>query len=112
MRKVTRTVLSPPRTKARPRLGRRNRAYTPAATVAAEHTVADAFQGVDPFDGPVAVKVRYFKDRQVVTIMETDSSSKLRGDIDNYEKLTLDGLQRSGVLPNDRQVVRLTATKE
>ncbi len=36
----------------------------------------------------------------------------LRGDADNFAKNILDGLQRAGVLPNDRGVFRLTATKD
>ena len=36
----------------------------------------------------------------------------LRGDSDNLAKNDLDGLQTAGVLPNDRGVFRLTATKE
>lgn len=35
----------------------------------------------------------------------------LRGDVDNFSKNILDGLQRAGILPNDRGVFHLTATK-
>jgi Holliday junction resolvase RusA-like endonuclease len=36
----------------------------------------------------------------------------LRGDLDNYIKLCLDGCQRAGIIPNDRLVVQLKAVKE
>ena len=111
-RRVQRTVNLPPRTKARPRLGRKRRAYTPVATINAEKDIAEYFEGVEPFDGPVQVTITYRKDRQKIVILGGRSNSGLRGDIDNYVKLTLDALQRAGVIPNDRQVVELIATKE
>ena len=36
----------------------------------------------------------------------------LRGDLDNYIKLCLDGCQRAGIIPNDRLVVQVKAVKE
>jgi hypothetical protein len=45
---------------------------------------------------------------------ETDEpfNRVLRGDVDNFAKTILDGLQSAGVVPNDRGVFRLTCSKE
>ena len=115
-RRVQRTINLPPKVKARPRLGRRGRVFTPQATVDAEHTIAAAFAGVEPFNGPVKVTIDYWKHKQRIAVCNA-SGAPLRGDLDNYVKLTLDGLQRpSGadgevpaVIPNDRQVIAITA---
>lgn len=101
-----------PRTKGRPRLGRKRRAYTPQATLDAEAIIRDAWveAGGPCFDGPVHFDVAYDKLGQTITVTETGHSSKMRGDLDNYLKLSLDGLNKIAY-NDDRQVVAITATK-
>ncbi len=105
-------VESPPKTKGRPRLGRRRKAYTPAETLEAEQVIRNAWLAADAplFEGPVAVDIAYDKLGQTITVSEYPTRSLMRGDVDNYTKLTLDGL--NGVAyGDDRQVQRLVATK-
>ncbi len=102
-----------PCTKGRPRMSRKGKVYTPAATVRAEKEYIVAV-GEDPpiFEGPVEVELTFFPEETLVTIRSIDEwSSPLRGDLDNYCKLALDGIQRSGVIINDKQVVILNAVK-
>lgn len=99
-----------PRSKQRPRLTRRGKAYTPAGTHEAEDGIRCLYQGPF-FDGPVAVFVAYDKHGQTITLTEWDGiESKLRGDVDNMLKLTLDGLQPVA-FANDKQVHRVTGVK-
>lgn len=44
--------------------------------------------------------------------MPAEDAPALRGDLDNFTKNTLDGLQRSGRLKNDRDIARLHVTRE
>ena len=99
-----------PRPKKRPRMTRRGRVYTPAATLAYEKTVADAYDG-PLFDGPILVRICYHKDCQTVEIEEMpDATTSLTFDVDNAIKATLDGL--TGVAyPDDRMVYHVEATK-
>lgn len=82
-----------PQVKQRPRMTRRGRAYTPQATHDAEKAIAEQYDG-PLFTKPVHVEIRYSKDHQSIYIVELDYQAikALRGDIDNYLKLTLDGL--------------------
>lgn len=114
MRSVQIRVPYPPRTKGRPRMTRNGRAYTPKETLEAEHAIADTVcaDGHEPFHGPVEVRIRYYKDYQVITVTERARRSPLRGDVDNYVKLTMDGLQKSGLIRDDKQVHKIIATKE
>ena len=63
--------------------------------------------------GPVKVGLIFSNDSTVVNIESVDKSwkSPLRGDLDNYVKLALDGIQRAGIIVNDSQVVHVEATK-
>lgn len=82
--------------KKRPRLGRRG-TYTPKETRAYEELVAwHARRARVRFSEPVHVSIRLW------------SEKPLRGDIDNYAKSILDGLQLGEAIENDRQVVLLT----
>ena len=117
-RRHTFTIPGRPQVKQRPRLGRgrgrrgKQRVFTPEATLVFEKHVAESYDG-PRFDGPVHVRIRLHKDKTTVTIEDTSAATAgLRGDIDNYCKAILDGLQTdAAALGNDRQVVRLTATK-
>lgn len=44
-------------------------------------------------------------------LAQGEDLAQLRGDVDNYAKNLLDGLQQAGPLPNDRGVGRLSVTK-
>ena len=94
-----------PQVKQRPRMTRRGRAYTPQATHDAERALAEQYAG-PLFTKPVHVEVRYAKDHQAIFICEMDYEviKSLRGDIDNYLKLTLDGL--NGVAWEDDGLVK------
>jgi Holliday junction resolvase RusA-like endonuclease len=100
-----------PRSKQRPRMTRRGRTYTPAATLEAERILAEQYAG-PLYEGPVAVTIVYEKERQYITITPVDWTSKLTGDVDNMVKLTLDALQKAQAFANDRQVVRIEAEKQ
>lgn len=115
-----------PQVKQRPRMTRRGRTYTPQATHLAELGVAQAAHewGIHPVDGPVEVEAEFYKEGTAIWITSLDepNSGPLRGDVDNYVKLVLDGLQkdehgrnaRNGgapVITDDRAVVRLVADK-
>lgn len=100
-----------PKPKERPRVTRGGRTFTPKATLEAEALIRQAYDG-PLFEGPVAITTMFRPDKTLVLIGDEEwwGTSPLRGDIDNYVKTVLDGLQ--GVAyENDRQVVRLGAVK-
>lgn len=95
-----------PAVKQRPRMTRRGRAYTPAATHEAERHIAEQYKGPF-FTEPVCIEVRYGKDYQSIIIEEITewkAIRALRGDIDNYLKLTMDAL--NGVAWEDDSIVK------
>lgn len=102
--------LGRPQVKQRPRMGRNGRVYTPKATLEAEEELLADYDG-PLFEGPIEVQMIFYPDRSVITINDWPRTpSPLRGDIDNYSKLVLDGL--GGVaFPNDRQVMAIVAAK-
>ena len=99
--------------KQRPRMSRRGRAYTPKATHEFETRVATGWNKRKKFkDKPVSVSIELGKDFFTVKVVEidTETPSALRGDIDNYVKSILDGL--NGIAwDDDIQVRELKATK-
>lgn len=99
-----------PAVKQRPRMGRNGRVYTPKATLEAEEQLIADYRG-PLFEGPIIVRMGFYPDHTNVSIAErTEDPSPLRGDLDNYVKLVLDGLQ--GVAyANDRQVMAIQAHK-
>lgn len=111
MLKYTQTFRLKPKVKQRPRLGRRGRVFTPEQTLEFERAVASAYDG-PMAEHPVDLTINLYKDRFKVTITEHEDypPSKLRGDIDNYAKAILDGL--NGVAyTDDKLVKRLLITK-
>ena len=100
-----------PKVKQRPRLGRRGRVFTPAQTLEFERAVKESYEGFCA-DKPVSLTITLYKDKFTVTVTEYDTlePSPLRGDIDNYAKSILDGL--NGVAyTDDRLVCKLQVTK-
>ncbi len=102
-----------PKPKGRPRMTRRGRVYTPIETIEAEELYAETIAGkYEQFEGPVTVILKFSKDNTYVQICSAgDWKSPLRGDLDNYIKLALDGIQRAGLIKNDKQVVHVDAIK-
>lgn len=89
--------------------------FTPKRTATFERAVAVSWQehtlGSDPLDGPFSANFLFQPDGFWVTIEPHVAKYKLRGDLDNYVKSALDGLQ--GVaFTDDRHLVRCTAIKE
>lgn len=85
--------------------------YTAAKTIQAEKDIAAAWDG-PIFEGELAVHIVVDKEGAAVIVERVDieSKSSLRGDIDNYVKTILDGL--NGVAwKDDSQVVKVTAVK-
>lgn len=91
---------------------RRKAAYTPKATHDAEDRIAEAYRkaGGPNWPGPVRVIAEFYPDGQNVAIERAEHTSSLRGDIDNYVKTLLDGLQKGGAF-NDTRVVEVWAEK-
>ena len=87
-----------PKPAERPRLGRRSRAFTPQATIEAENTVAahwmHRYGHRDPYTGPLALVVDYTVHGHRIQLFPTTSPSAMAGDLDNYLKTTMDGLQK------------------
>lgn len=106
-------VAAKPRPKGRPRFAK-GRAYTPSETVAFENAVAAAWRasGGPLFTGPVEVELELAADGVDIVVRELDPEMKgsLRGDIDNYVKSCLDGLNGMAFV-DDKQVLLLRATK-
>jgi len=99
------SVQGKPRVKQRPRMTRTGRTYTPKATLDAEQNIRDHYDG-PMFEGPVKVIIVYTRDSQEITIsdIQWENTSKIRGDVDNLVKCTLDGL--TGVAWEDDRIVK------
>jgi len=102
-----------PKVKARPRATKTGRVYTPATTLEQEKIIAGAWQDQigETITEPVEVTLVYTPDSTTVHVTSSPhNSTTLRGDLDNYIKLTLDAL--NGVAwVDDKQVVRISAVK-
>jgi len=102
-----------PQVKQRPRMTRRGRAYTPMKTHLAEDIIRDGWNG-PKYEGPVFMKVIFSKLGTEVTVgfleEEKFPPSALRGDIDNYLKLVMDGLNGAAYI-DDSQVRYIEVTK-
>jgi len=102
-----------PKSKQRPRMTRTGRAYTPKETKEYESNIANAYSGVLFAEGPLHVTLIFDNDKTEITIrsmQNKNNPSKLRGDIDNYAKSVLDGL--NGVAyTDDKQIVSLELRK-
>ena len=99
--------------KGRPRMSRKGKVYTPTETVSAEKAYIEAVGDDHPvYEGAVRLELTFQEYSTSVVVTPVDDwHTKLRGDIDNYIKLALDGIQRAGIIANDRQVVHVDAVK-
>ena len=100
-----------PQVKQRPRMTRRGRAYTPIKTHLAENVIGDGWNG-PKFEGPIYMVAKFDRNGTTVTVGKYDGEmSPLRGDIDNYVKLVMDGL--NGIAyADDNQIMYLEVYKQ
>lgn len=113
-RKHSFTVNRRPKAKGRPRATKTGHVYTPKTTREYENAVKDAFlaSGGEKFHGNVSVNINVYSHHVEVEIEEIDGEpSKLRGDLDNYVKSILDGLNKHAYL-DDKQVHEIRAWKK
>lgn len=107
------TVSRRPKVKARPRHNKKGQVFTPKSTLEEEDHVAEAWteQVGEILNGPLEVHVAYSPTETILHVLPSPHGARtLRGDLDNYVKLTLDAL--NGVAwGDDGQVVRITAVK-
>ena len=110
-KKHTVTIGGRPTPKGRPRLGRRGRVFTPEKTLIAEAAIRETWDG-PLWEGPVWIEVCFYPDHTTVTVGESTDQPvcKLRGDIDNYVKTLMDGLNGVAWL-DDKQVYKVVAYK-
>ncbi len=103
-----------PLAKERPRATRTGHVYTPKRTADYEKAVAKAYTG-PMFDASHTIEVSLVFTLKGTTITVTatknpDHKSSLKGDVDNYVKSILDGL--NGVAwEDDKQIIELTVKK-
>lgn len=104
------TVPHKPVPKGRPRMTRYGRVFTPKTTLEAEAIIAQAWDG-PRYEGLVQVECSFTPQGTVVTVTPVEGeASKLRGDLDNYVKLLMDGLNGVAWL-DDKQVTVIGAVK-
>jgi crossover junction endodeoxyribonuclease RusA len=108
---VTVFVPHKPVPKGRPRMTRRGRVFTPKRTSDAETLVAEAWGDNKKFVGSVGVVMLLGSDGTLITVFPHEAEpQKLRGDIDNYVKTIMDGLNGKA-WDDDKQVTYLVAEK-
>ncbi len=102
-----------PKVKQRPRMSRKGRVFTPAATLQHEAAIAEQwrkkFGRRKPLTGPVQVSVDFDKHGMWIEVAPTEHGSVLRGDIDNYMKAVLDALNGIAYV-DDKQISVLLST--
>ena len=101
-----------PEVKQRPRLGRRRKAFTPEKTLIFEAAIRDHYKevGIHYGDLPLAVSVEIERDGFWVKVEPLEAFHRpvgILGDVDNYVKSILDGLQ-GAAYDNDKQIEQFT----
>ena len=90
---------------------RRGRVFTPKRTLEYEAVIADAWDG-PVFEGPVSMDITLENNQVVITVSDTIAKpTALRGDIDNYVKSIMDGLNGVAYV-DDKQVRKLKVVKK
>jgi Holliday junction resolvase RusA-like endonuclease len=110
--KHTITIPIKPMAKQRPRMNTKTRhVYTPKVTLEYENKLKEAWDGPQ-FESPVSVDIVLYKNKVKVTITEepAEKKSSFLGDIDNYTKAILDGLNGTAYV-DDRQIIKLKVNK-
>lgn len=100
--------------KGRPRATRTGRIYTPKTTAEYEASIAKMVSHHQALLGALSLEVTFILKRPASTPKSRSGrflKAGSRGDLDNYVKSLLDGLQRGGVVPNDAAVVEIKANK-
>lgn len=100
--------------KGRPRMTKAGTTYTPKRTREFEQAISTLVKDASALLGALILDVTFILKRP-----KSAPKSQLgryfragsRGDLDNYIKALMDGLQRGGVIPNDAAVVRVSACK-
>lgn len=113
MKSITLKIERRPKAKARPRHNKKGQVFTPKATTDEEKAIRAAWQQaeLETLEGPVEVSLTYTPECSIITVQESPhDATTLRGDIDNYVKLTLDALNGTAWV-DDKQVVRISAVK-
>lgn len=96
----------PAKVKGRPRLGKRGRIFTPKETLEFERKVRQGWCQETIEEGPVGVDITVgagWFEVDVYELIEPSRSRNTRGDLDNYIKSILDGLN-GAAFNDDRQV--------
>lgn len=109
----TLTIPRRPKAKARPRHTKKGAVFTPKATLEEERVIREAWETTikEKFEGPVEIHLVYTPKETIIHIVEAPhGAGTLKGDLDNYVKLTLDALN-GAAWEDDGQVVRITAVK-
>jgi Holliday junction resolvase RusA-like endonuclease len=87
--------------------------FTPVKTLEAEALINGSWKLSDGphFEGPVFVRVEFTTTNMTITVGESElETSKLRGDVDNYVKTIMDGLN-GAAWTDDKQVHHVEAWK-
>jgi len=86
--------------------------YTDKATREYEQAIKDAYvaAGGALHEGAVNLSVTFKNDNITITINDIEAESSLRGDLDNYIKSIMDGLNGVAYL-DDKQVLNIRANK-
>lgn len=100
-----------PRVKQRPRMTRRGRVFTPQPTLDFERAVKENWNG-PCLDVPCSMTITLYPDsfRVTVSVHPDDTTGGPRGDIDNYAKAIMDGLNKVAYT-DDKLVRRLVVEK-
>ena len=111
MKSFTITIPLKPKAKGRPRAGKYGM-YTDKGTREYEEAIKNAYiESKGPkFEGPVCLNVTFTKDHITINIKQIECESQLRGDIDNYLKSIMDGLNKVA-FDDDKQVLDVKAYK-
>lgn len=111
MKKHSQFIETKPIPKGRPRMTRRGRVYTPARTLESEEIIRLSYTG-PKYEGDVMLICTFNKDGISINVHPlANGTTKLRGDLDNYIKLLMDGL--NGVAwQDDKQVTLIVGSKE